>query len=172
MIVRGIGSGFTLLQSSLCKGLAAGGSGPVPVFRQFSREADEVEYVARCIAQWLGKGHAVNEIGVLAPSKPIALRLSAVLTRRGIAHLCMTGKKEKAEYSHLEPRLNVLTLHSSKGLEFKTVVLMGIEKIQNVHTELADQVRLMYVGMTRAREKLLVTASKETVFTERLAQVA
>ncbi len=29
----------------------------------------------------------------------------------------------------------------------------------------------MYVGMTRAREQLLITASKQTVFTERLAQM-
>ena len=150
---------------------SAGGNGPVPVFKQFVSESQEIEYVARCITQWLAKGHAISEIGVLAPSKPIAKRLSDALTKRGIAHLCMTSKKQKSDYSPLEPRLNILTFHSSKGLEFKTVVLMGVDKIQNVHTELADQVRLMYVGMTRAREQLLMTASKATVFTERLAQM-
>jgi len=37
--------------------------------------------------------------------------------------------------------------------------------------ELADQVRLMYVGMTRARSRLLITSSESTPFTERLVEL-
>ena len=35
----------------------------------------------------------------------------------------------------------------------------------------AEEVRLLYVGMTRAREKLLVTSSKANFYTERLLGV-
>jgi superfamily I DNA/RNA helicase len=35
----------------------------------------------------------------------------------------------------------------------------------------AEEVRLLYVGMTRAREKLLVTSSKVNFYTERLLVV-
>jgi ATP-dependent exoDNAse (exonuclease V) beta subunit len=40
-----------------------------------------------------------------------------------------------------------------------------------VAEELADQVRLMYVGMTRARSRLLITSSESTPFTERLVEL-
>ena len=40
-----------------------------------------------------------------------------------------------------------------------------------VAEDIADQVRLMYVGMTRARSKLLLTASATTVFTQRLVEI-
>ncbi len=37
--------------------------------------------------------------------------------------------------------------------------------------ELVDQVRLMYVGMTRAKSQLLISASGDTVFTQRLVDL-
>ena len=49
-----------------------------------------------------------------------------------------------------------MPLQNSKGLEFKAVILPGLGTLKN-H---AEEVRLLYVGMTGAREKLLVTSSK------------
>jgi len=57
---------------------------------------------------------------------------------------------------------------SSKGLEFKTVILAGLGTLKVAEKDQADEVRLLYVGMTRAREKLLVTSSKANFYTERL----
>jgi len=49
--------------------------------------------------------------------------------------------------------------------------LAGIDKIQFVAEELVDQVKLMYVGMTRAKSQLLITSSGDTVFTQRLVEL-
>lgn len=38
-------------------------------------------------------------------------------------------------------------------------------------TPLIHQIRLMYVGMTRAKSQLLITSSENTQFTERLVQL-
>lgn len=67
--------------------------------------------------------------------------------------------------------MTVLSIHSSKGLEFETVVLSGIDRIQYIAEELVDQVRLIYVGMTRAKTQLLITASGDTIFTQRLVDL-
>jgi len=67
--------------------------------------------------------------------------------------------------------VTVLSIHSSKGLEFETVVLSGIDRIQYIAEELVDQVRLIYVGMTRAKTQLLITASGDTIFTQRLVDL-
>ena len=49
------------------------------------------------------------------------------------------------------------TYHSSKGLEAKVVFLTGIDKIY-VGEDMNDQIKrkLLYVGMTRASEKLYI----------------
>jgi superfamily I DNA/RNA helicase len=61
-----------------------------------------------------------------------------------------------------------LTCESNKGLEFKTVILAGLGTLKDDEKNHAEEVRLLYVGMTRAREKLLVTSSKANFYTERL----
>ena len=63
-------------------------------------------------------------------------------------------------------RVNLLTLHSTKGLEFSRVYIVGLEDYQipglretkeNRQAELEEARRLVYVGMTRARDRLVLT---------------
>ena len=150
---------------------SAGGSGPAPVFRLFNQQSEELDYIKRCVSKWLDKGHTPNEIAILVPSNKIAELVSERLDRAGIPNLALVGKNSKAAYNPGKPIVTVLTIHSSKGLEFETVVLAGIDKIQFVAEELVDQVRLLYVGMTRAKSQLLITSSGDTVFTQRLVEL-
>lgn len=150
---------------------SAGGSGPSPVFRLFEREGEELDYVVRCVKRWLTQGHAENEIAILVPSNRSAQLIAGRLDSAGIPNLCLVGKKNKVAYDPGKPLVTVLTIHSSKGLEFETVVMTDIDKIHFVAEEMADQVRLMYVGMTRAKSKLLITSSENTVFTDRLVEL-
>lgn len=60
--------------------------------------------------------------------------------------------------------VTLMTLHTAKGLEFPVVFLIGWEDGQFPHlralgdpTELAEERRLAYVGLTRARQRLFVT---------------
>ncbi len=63
-------------------------------------------------------------------------------------------------------RVNLLTLHSTKGLEFSRVYIVGVEDYQipglresteHRQAEIQEARRLLYVGMTRARERLVLT---------------
>lgn len=60
-------------------------------------------------------------------------------------------------------RINLLTLHSTKGLEFSRVYIIGVEDaempgLQSVPGgELEESRRLLYVGMTRAKDRLVMT---------------
>lgn len=150
---------------------SAGGSGPEPVFRLFESYDEELHYITRCVSKWLDSGHAANEIAVLVPSSKMALTVAEHLTKVEIPNLCLVGKTNKAAYNPNKLLVTVLTIHSSKGLEFETVVAAGIDKIQYVAKDLVDQVRLMYVGMTRAKSQLLITSSEDSVFTQRFVEL-
>ncbi|PYP51605.1 MAG: hypothetical protein DMD45_07645 [Gemmatimonadetes bacterium] len=63
-------------------------------------------------------------------------------------------------------RVNLLTLHSTKGLEFSRVYIVGVEDYQipgyresteKRQAEIQEARRLLYVGMTRARQRLVLT---------------
>jgi len=73
-----------------------------------------------------------------------------------------------------DARVWLMTLHSAKGLEFPVVVLAGLEEGLFPHSrssedeeELEEERRLCYVGMTRARSKLVLTgAARRRIFGE------
>jgi len=150
---------------------SAGGTGPLPVFRLFEHQGEELDFIVRCVRKWLDAGHLVNEIAILVPGNKTAEIIAERLNKAGIKSQCLVGKGKKAAFRPDQPLVTVLTIHSSKGLEFDTVVMAGIDKIQYIAEELADQVRLLYVGMTRAKSQLLITASGDTVFTQRLVDI-
>lgn len=69
-----------------------------------------------------------------------------------------------------DDRLLLMTLHSSKGLEFPHVYLVGLEDgifpsymtIGSADSiEMEEERRLAYVGITRAKEELTITAARE-----------
>lgn len=69
------------------------------------------------------------------------------------------GRAEEAEEA--KDRLNLMTLHNGKGLEFRVVFIAGLDNDLLPHANSRDSLealqeerRLLYVGMTRAKERL------------------
>ncbi len=77
-----------------------------------------------------------------------------------------------AEVDQIDPaesRVTLMTLHSAKGLEFKNVYLSGMEDglfpsymtlMSEDRGQLEEERRLCYVGITRAKEYLTLTAAR------------
>lgn len=63
--------------------------------------------------------------------------------------------------------VTLMTLHGSKGLEFPVVILYGVKKglipfeMKHASSDMEEERRLFYVGITRARDSLILTASRE-----------
>ena len=67
--------------------------------------------------------------------------------------------QEETEYSEHRNYVHLLTLHGSKGRQFKKVFIAGVaaSNIPNPKSDLEEERRLLYVGITRAMKELVVS---------------
>ena len=78
-------------------------------------------------------------------------------------------EKNKYQKDSDENKIRLMTIHKSKGLEFKVVFIVGVEdgKFPHNKSELEDEARLFYVAITRAKEDLFISQiSSENRFVE------
>jgi DNA helicase-2/ATP-dependent DNA helicase PcrA len=70
---------------------------------------------------------------------------------------------------HTENKVNLITIHNTKGLEFERIIITGMEdglfpyytdKIFEDDLDIEEERRLFYVGMTRAKKSLLLTTCR------------
>ncbi|MBM3208461.1 MAG: ATP-dependent DNA helicase, partial [Chlamydiae bacterium] len=79
----------------------------------------------------------------------------------------LTLKSSTATEQENQECVKLMTLHNGKGLEFRLVFLVGMEEdilphinVKENEESLEEERRLAYVGITRAKEFLFLTASK------------
>jgi len=98
---------------------------------------------------------------------PLSTRLMSFLE-----HVGLMSQQEANETDMDEAKVNLMSLHQSKGLEFESVFLIGCEDgilpHQNSFLEekgMEEEVRLAYVGVTRAKKHLyLISADSRVQF--------
>ena len=80
----------------------------------------------------------------------------------------LTLKVLSMPWKEKKDKVNLMTVHNGKGLEFAAVFLVGMESDLFPHVNSRDiphavvqeERRLCYVGMTRAKERLFLSAAK------------
>lgn len=92
-----------------------------------------------------------------------------------LEEVALISDVDSADFS--SDAVTLMTLHSAKGLEFPVVFMVGLEETVLPHSralyepsEMEEERRLMYVGMTRAKEELyLIHAAGRTLYGSRLS---
>ncbi len=77
--------------------------------------------------------------------------------------LVRTNNEQTILQKIIPAKINIMTLHASKGLEFENVTIWGIQdkKIPHQWGDPDEEIRLLYVGITRAKKKLQFIAIEE-----------
>ncbi len=146
--------------------------GPVPVYRGCASPGEEQALIARLVEDFKARGLAEKDIAVLYPRKERD-RIDALCRRlRQANEVCWISNESDASggiRSIARPGIRLLTIHSSKGLEFPAVIVSALDQLPNpiVPDELRDS-NLLYVGLTRAIDHLAVTWSGRSDFTDRI----
>lgn len=132
-------------------------------------EAAEVDRVVSIVDTLLGKGYKPGEIGIFARTRRLASRLGT----RALERLGLEPELLHNDDPPTHDRVELGTMHSAKGLEFRAVILVACdsgvvpnEYVLEQATDAAEldeavekEKHLLYVAATRAREELFITSS-------------
>jgi ATP-dependent DNA helicase Rep len=118
--------------------------------KQAERRMENVWYLVESLNKMLEKDKGTaDEIGV----------------DEAVSKLMLRDMLEQQEEEDDSDKVHLLTLHASKGLEFPHVFIMGLEEEILPHRNsieednIEEERRLMYVGITRAKQTLVLTYS-------------
>lgn len=145
--------------------------GPQPELIRLPSFAKEANYIINRFKQLNAEGASWHDMAVVYRSKFMGETVTEKLRGSGIPVEWLHENGQSRRYRADENSVKVVTFHSSKGLEFPIVAIPGIGYLPNRHGKLKDEVRLMYVGMTRAMEQLIMTSHQDSVFGEMLEKV-
>ncbi len=101
-------------------------------------------------------------------SENVAADIGTALERNGIAYRVARGTEGKRALFDGDPAVKLVSMHSSKGLEFGAVFIPGLGSMPRTMDAEIEESRLLYVAMTRATERLALIYHKESVFVERI----
>jgi hypothetical protein len=150
---------------------SAGRRGLPPELRQFPTLAKEGSYLAEQFRQINKGGRPWRDMAVVYRTAFIGEEITKQLQAAKIPVQFLGGPAKK----RFDPRadsVTVMTMHSSKGLEFPVVAIPGLGFMPHRDFDIQEEAKLLYVAMTRAMDKLLLTCNKESQFVSRIQQVS
>jgi len=159
----------TMKQMANGNGTATGAKGKVSGFVRLieelanSKSADAVNLLKQIIEKteylkWIGEDRADNVMELIDSAEGKDLQ-SFIDTAALYSNM---DEPQKGDF------ISLMTLHSAKGLEFPVVFITGVEDglLPHFHAaknseELQEERRLFYVGMTRAKDLLVLSAARK-----------
>jgi superfamily I DNA/RNA helicase len=134
-----------------------------------------LESEASFVADWLKQRHEAgrpwNEMAVIYRSKFVAEKVVAALTAAVIPFEWLQEDQSKRRFTPGQDSVKVMTMHSSKGLEFPVVAIPGVGFMPYEKWDAHDEARLLFVAMTRAIDELLLTYCRDSAFAARVKLV-
>ena len=147
---------------------SAGREGPVPVLVKCANYKAEIAHIVQRVRQLQERGTPLNEMAIIYRAKWMGEVAFLELQQAEVPVAWLNQNSSSRHYDPLSPSIKLMTMHSSKGLEFPVVFIPGLGHLPNAQGEMADEARLLYVAMTRAIEMLVLTGDRRSAFVARL----
>lgn len=150
--------------------------GPKPQIKHFENFDEIASFVASTTENLAKKeGYPFSEIAVIYPLKSpeenihIPEIISKALSSRGIiSYWSAEDYRSKRSYDITTNSVTITTIHSSKGLDFACVFLVGFDFLTPGEIWTEEQInRFAYVAATRARYQLFILYTKKTPLIEK-----
>ena len=141
--------------------------GPAPELVTLPSLAREGSYIAARFHALHEQGVPWADMAVVYRDRSIGKEVTLRLKNAGIRVESMTDQPTGAKSTRHEDAVRILTFHSSKGLEFPVVAIPGLGLLPRSKRDEANEVRLAYVAMTRAMDRLIMTCDRPSAFVRR-----
>jgi hypothetical protein len=154
----------------LVKPESAGRHGPLPILEKCATLKSEADFIAQRFSAFNREGRPWKDMAVVYRTSFVGEELTNSLRAKGIPVQWLGDRSEKRGFQPSEDSVKVMTMHSSKGLEFPVVAIPGIGFLPPPERDVQEEARLLYVGMTRAMDQIIMTWHKDNPFVNRLVE--
>ncbi|WEN16592.1 3'-5' exonuclease [Rhodanobacter sp. AS-Z3] len=146
---------------------SAGRRGAVPELIRTDTAHAQMDVLLARLRDEHALGRPYSDMAVIYRNQWEGDKLHEVLKRLDIPSR-LADNAGKQTLFVVEDSVKLVTMHSSKGLEFPFVIIPGIGGLPKEGQSEADEARLLYVAMTRATERLLLIHHLDSVFSKRI----
>lgn len=135
--------------------LAIDRHGEAPYYKHYDTVVQEAEAIADRIKK-MSERYELRDIVVVAVTKGCLKNIQDILLKKGVPAVIY-----KKEDDFDENVIRLFTLHSVKGLEFPVILIACINEgvLPYSKENISIGRRLLYVGMTRAKQELYLSSS-------------
>jgi hypothetical protein len=146
---------------------SAGRRGAVPELIRSTSASEEIATLVSQIRDEQAHGRKLDDIAVLFRHNRQGEQWRDALDRAGI-NCRLADDKGKASLFLVRDAVRVISMKSSKGLEFPVVIIPGLGQMPAAAEDETQEARLLYVAMTRATERLVLLHHEDSVFSARI----
>lgn len=146
---------------------SAGRRGAVPELIRVESAAAQLTVLIARLRDEHAHGRPWSDMAVIFRNQWEGEKLAEVLARADIPSRLAEGRGKGTLFAVGET-VKLVTMHSSKGLEFPCVLIPGLGSLPKDGKDEAEEARLLYVAMTRATERLVLIHHDESVFSKRI----
>ena len=150
---------------------SGGRHGPSPELTAFSDGEKEVDYIVNRAKAFHSAGSRWKDIAILFRVHEHGERIERALKHAGIPVNLLGRGRANGRLRPGEDSVKLMTFHSSKGLEFPVVFVPSLESMPLMKDDVPGEAKLLYVAMTRAMERLVLTHHGGSLFVRRLQEV-
>lgn len=146
---------------------SAGRRGAVPELVRTDTARAQMDVLIARLRDEHAHGRPYSEMAVIYRNQWEGEKLHEVLRELDIPSRLADNAGKQSLFA-AEDSVKLVTMHSSKGLEFPFVIIPGIGGLPKEGHGEAEEARLLYVAMTRATEHLLLIHHLDSVFSRRI----
>jgi superfamily I DNA/RNA helicase len=146
---------------------SAGRRGALPALIRAESTRAELRTIVDHLRREHEHGRPLSDMAIIFRHSREGEKIQQALQQAGIAHRLADSVGKRSLFS-AEDSVKLVSMHSSKGLEFPVVIIPHLGSMPRSGQDEAQEARLLYVAMTRATEQLLLIHHEESVFSARI----
>jgi hypothetical protein len=146
---------------------SCGRRGTLPMLLDARDAETEAMLIADRVWRATTDGVPAGDIAILVRAKFLMPPIEKALIARGLQVQSM-GDRGFQHFDWAAPAVRLLTMQAARGLEFPSVIVAGLQSMPRRSEPLDEEIRLLYIAMTRATQELLLATHDDSPMVQRV----